>query len=386
MPAWRSVFSDEEIHSLVEFIKTFSRRFGMEVPDRKMPVNLEPPFDKLSITNGRAIYKQLRCGRCHGNEGDSEDRLAGSIKEFGGDLSFVYDLRRSDQYKAGTTGPDIYRTLITGLDGSPMNAYEYLSDVERWGLVHYLQSRFATPIPKPAPANGKIYSHFIEEKIELKPDSPIWNGVASVEISLAPVRARKYPITRLTVQSVHNEKEIAFRLEWEDPTPNGAIDNAYLDQSAIQFALNQGNILEGPFFGMGERNKPVNIWHWRADARQRIYHGDELNPNRPPTTLRQSSGLLVNPFIESSVEEINSEGFGTLRIQPVEDQQVKGRGQWKNGRWSVVFSRDTKTSSGWDIKFSNKKPILLAFALWDGDNKDKNANKMVSFWNILTLK
>jgi DMSO reductase family type II enzyme heme b subunit len=70
----------------------------------------------------------------------------------------------------------------------------------------------------------------------------------------------------------------------------------------------------------------------------------------------------------------------------VEDQQVKGMGQWKNGRWSVVFSRDKKTTSRWDIKFSNGKPVLLAFALWDGDNKDKNANKMVSFWNILTLK
>jgi len=51
-----------------------------------------------------------------------------------------------------------------------------------------------------------------------------------------------------------------------------------------------------------------------------------------------------------------------------------------------VFSRDKKTTSRWDIKFSNGKPVLLAFALWDGDNKDKNANKMVSFWNILTLK
>ncbi len=386
MPAWGDIFSEEEIHSLAEFIKTFSRRFSMESPDHKMPVSLEPPFDKLSIANGRIMYRQLRCGGCHGNEGDSEDRLSGSIQEFGGNLSFVYDLRRADQYKAGATGPDIYRTLITGLDGSPMNAYEYLSDGERWDLVHYLQSLFVIQASKPALTDRQIYSQTIEKEIDLKPDSPIWNGVASFEINLTPVRARKNPITRLTVQSVHNDKEIAFRLEWEDPKPNGAVNDTYLDQSAVQFALNQDNILEGPFFGMGERNKPVNIWHWRADVRQRIYNGENLKPNRSHSILHPSSGLLLNPFTESSVEEINSEGFGSLSIQPVEDQQVKGMGQWKNGRWSVVFSRDKKTTSRWDIKFSNGKPVLLAFALWDGDNKDKNANKMVSFWNILTLK
>jgi len=57
--------------------------------------------------------------------------------------------------------------------------------------------------------------------------------VASFEINLTPVRARKNPITRLTVQSVHNDKEIAFRLEWEDPKPNGAVNDTYLDQSAV---------------------------------------------------------------------------------------------------------------------------------------------------------
>ncbi len=386
MPPWIDVLSEEEIHLLAEFIKTFSRRFSMELPDYEMPVSLEPPFDKLSIANGRIIYKQLRCGRCHGNEGDSEDRLSGSIQEFGGNLSFVYDLRRPDQYKAGAAGPDIYRTLITGLDGSPMNAYEYMRDRELWDLVHYLQSLFFIQPSKSVLTDRKIYSQTIEEKIDLKPDSPIWNGVVSFEINLTPVRARKNPITRLTVQSVHNDKEIAFRLEWEDPTPNGAINGTYLDQSAVQFALNQDNISEGPFFGMGERNKPVNIWHWRADVRQRIYNGDNLKPNRSHSILHPPSGLLLNPFMESSVEEINSEGFGTLSLQPVEDQQLKGMGQWKNGRWSVVFSRDIKTPSRWDIKFSSEKPVLLAFALWDGDNKDKNANKMVSFWNILTLK
>ena len=47
---------------------------------------------------------------------------------------------------------------------------------------------------------------------------------------------------------------------------------------------------------------------------------------------------------------------------------------------------DLETLSKWDISFTVKRKVLLAFALWDGDKKDMNANKMVSFWQILSLQ
>ena len=73
-------------------------------------------------------------------------------------------------------------------------------------------------------------------------------------------------------------------------------------------------------------------------------------------------------------------------MQPLKDQQVEGRGYWQNGRWDVIFIRDLETLSKWDINFTVKGKVLLAFALWDGDKKDMNANKMVSFWQILSLQ
>ena len=95
--------------------------------------------------------------------------------------------------------------------------------------------------------------------------------------------------------------------------------------------------------------------------------------------------MFLNPFKESSVEEINSQGIGTLTVQPLKDQEVEGRGSWQNEHWSVVFIRDLQTFSKWDVDFMDKDQILLAFALWDGSKKDMNANKMVSFWQILSL-
>ena len=39
-----------------------------------------------------------------------------------------------------------------------------------------------------------------------------------------------------------------------------------------------------------------------------------------------------------------------------------------------------------DIRFRNGGRVLLALALWDGSNRDKNANKMVSPWRLLEVK
>ena len=94
----------------------------------------------------------------------------------------------------------------------------------------------------------------------------------------------------------------------------------------------------------------------------------------------------MNPFNESSVEEINSKGIGTLTVQPLVEQQLEGEGYWENGRWNVVFLRRLKAESKWDVDFKNKDRILLAFAVWDGNKKDMNSNKMVSFWKTLSLQ
>ncbi len=386
MPAWGEVLGDEAIRSLVEYIKTFSRRFSMELPGRKMPVSMEPPFDNLSIAHGKKLYKQLRCGRCHGEDGSKEEKLSGTLKNFRGNPSFVYDLRRETSYKSGSSGNEIYRTLITGLDGSPMNAYDYLSDLERWNLIHFLQSRFIKRNNEPVSAVGVIESKKINRPIGLKMDDSIWKETVPVSINLVPVKARKNPAQSVTIQSLHNENKIALRMQWEDPTPDGVVYSKYLDQGAIQFSLGEADVLDSPFYGMGEKDKPVNIWHWKADVRQEIFLKENPKNNRSIKKSNFIASMFLNPFNESPVEELNSRGFGSLTVQSLRNQQVEGKGYWENGRWSVVFIRELKAVSKWDVDFSDRNQVLLAFALWDGNKKDINANKMVSFWQVLNLE
>ena len=386
MPAWGKVLSDDSIHSLVEFIKTFSSRFSMELPGRKTFISMEPPFDSLSIAYGKELYQELRCGKCHGEDGGKEGKLSETLKNFRDTPSFVYDLRRKNSYKSGSSGADIYRTLVTGLDGSPMNAYDHISNFELWNVIHFLQSKHNIQNTKSLPAVEKIISKKTNRPITLHMEESVWKEIMATPISINPVRARKDPINYLTIQSMHNKNKIAIRMEWKDPTPDSILNNRYVDQSAIQFAIGDTDIKDSPFYGMGEKGKPVNIWHWKADVRQKIILKDKSKQKQIAKLSSPTSGMFLNPFNESSVEELNSQGIGTLTVQPLKEQKVKGKGYWENGYWRVVFIRDLQAFSKWDIDFMDKGQISIAFALWDGNKKDMNANKMVSFWQVLILR
>ena len=146
-----------------------------------------------------------------------------------------------------------------------------------------------------------------------------------------------------------------------------------MDAVALQFsALSK---FDSIYYGMGERKKPVNIWHWKADSFQKV-DGQSLAIN---------NRVALNPFGEKPVEEMNASGFGTLRVQSQEDQQLTGKGMWENGWWTVVFLRDLRTASPFDIQFRESVNALVAFALWDGKKKEKNANKKVSFWQQIEI-
>ncbi len=378
MPAWDLVLNAQEIQLLVEYIKTFSGRFNREIPDYRIRVGMELPYETLSANQGKKLYHQMRCARCHGKSGERSGPLDASLDDIWGHTSYVYDLRRPELYKAGASGRAIYQTLVAGMDGTPMTAYDYLTEDERWHLVHYLQSIFLSDPPRPVNLKEReLISIRVANPLTLEPQNRLWDTVPSTDIRLKPIRFRNHPIHRLKVQSAHNDKQIAFRLQWDDPSPEAASTGPvpFLDEAAIQFAMKQTSIEDSPFYGMGESEKPVNLWHWKAWKKA------------PAISTRLSSvEAYVNPFTENSVEELNSSGFNTLTVQSLQNQHVTGQGQWVHGKWIVVFVRDLSTYPRTDVEFSSGIPVPVAFAVWDGSSKDKNASKVVSFWHLLRLK
>jgi len=100
-----------------------------------------------------------------------------------------------------------------------------------------------------------------------------------------------------------------------------------------------------------------------------------FNPGRATHNI-----LSDNTMRRSPVEDLNAEGFSTLTTQAHQD--VDGKGNWSNNRWSIVFKRTLKTSDKNDTQFSGGK-TPMAIAIWNGGNKERNGQKAVTQWQNL---
>ena len=154
----------------------------METPDFKISVGLEPPYEKYSINKGRILYKELRCGRCHGEKGARSGQLENKLMDAWGNPSVVYDLKKPGLYKAGFSSEEIYHTLVTGLEGTPMSAYDYVSPGDLWHLVHFLQSQQKSEPISSLSMLQKIVSYPTSKKIGLSSEAAIWKGVKGVSV------------------------------------------------------------------------------------------------------------------------------------------------------------------------------------------------------------
>ncbi len=85
------------------------------------------------LDRGRALFER-NCRSCHGPEGRGDGPAAGGLSP--PPRNFAEALG----WKTGTTIPEIYRTLMEGIPGSSMGAYDYLRAKDRMALVHYVQS------------------------------------------------------------------------------------------------------------------------------------------------------------------------------------------------------------------------------------------------------
>lgn len=135
--------------ALVYRIKKFSPRFAHEPPGRVLPVPPPPVESEELVENGKRLYRILRCDTCHGAEGAGDGisaELYGQGRE--GKPVRVRDFRKG-QFLRGRELIDVYRTLVTGLDGTPMGAYETLQPRDLWALAAYVRDLVRVlPVPE----------------------------------------------------------------------------------------------------------------------------------------------------------------------------------------------------------------------------------------------
>jgi hypothetical protein len=249
------------------------------------------------------------------------------------------------------------------------------------------------------------------------PMAAAWDNAPVLIVPLIPQAGIKpalqgATIPSLTAQSLNDGKNIAFRLTWNDDTPDwhATITNEFRDAAAIQ--LPGSDTL--PAACMGAAGQMVNLWHWKADWQWDINQGFrdvvDAYPNfwldyyrfvagEPPYSHPESfnsaeaktylvgwaaGNPLSNPMRVTPVEDLNALGYGTTYSQA--NQGVLGRGEWKDGKWYVVFSRALSSSDNNDAQFMTGQTTSVAFAVWDGADRQVGGRKQLSSWTTLLVE
>lgn len=256
--------------------------------------------------------------------------------------------------------------------------------------------------------------------------NPLWESVPGIIVPLSgqTITTPMHPnisVKTVMVKMATNGKELAVWANWGDQTLNNTTigPQDFRDQIAVQFPVQTSGA--PPFQCMGQSGGTVNIWRWNAEWQKDLGTGiagmwdvDQQYPSiawdfyyeEPaggvtyPDRIGRSAGpfnegiwsgnIMSDPSLRiSPVEDLNANGFSTLTTQ--EQQHVRGNGLWEpygalkggccNGpTWRVVMKRALKTDDPNDVQFTQGATIPVAFAVWDGNNVERNGMKGISTW------
>ena len=158
MPTWHDLPEKDRL-SVIQYIK-YELAVDRSKPDKpylyfveeppKAPIFIgQPPAPSQQIVaHGKDVWKAAKCWECHGDGGKGDGEKAAGLKD-----DFGYPIPPANlttgQFKSGPSVKDIFRTMSTGLSGTPMPSFsDTLSEADRWALSYYVLtlSAFTDPL------------------------------------------------------------------------------------------------------------------------------------------------------------------------------------------------------------------------------------------------
>ncbi|MCC6125728.1 MAG: hypothetical protein IT426_12245 [Pirellulales bacterium] len=245
--------------------------------------------------------------------------------------------------------------------------------------------------------------------IPAKSDAAAWNAapefVAKLILQdLVEPRLMTASTPEVRVRAIRTDREIAFRLEWEDATRNDLADPGnFCDACAIQLPQKFEPTVPAP--QMGEAGKTVEITYWNAGWQAKVEgRGDAITDIYPNATVdhypfdakslekgspqqqemakryapaRALGNAMAGPR-DTPVQDLIADGPGT--ITPAAANGSKGSGQRTAKGWAVVLSR--RLPEG----IAAAANPQIAFAVWDGAKEEVGAKKMRTAWINFNVK
>jgi cytochrome c oxidase cbb3-type subunit 2 len=139
MPTWHEVTEKERL-AVVTYLKTLSKRWNDDAPEAPLVIPPPPRATPQLLADGKVLYERAKCAECHGEHGKGDGPSAATLKD-----DFDRPIRPADftrgEFKGGSSVTDVYRTMSTGLDGTPMPSFaDTMSDADRWAISYYVLS------------------------------------------------------------------------------------------------------------------------------------------------------------------------------------------------------------------------------------------------------
>lgn len=122
MPAFEAVLNERDSRDVAAYIKTFSSVFATSPEGAPIEIPEPPQANRDTIDEGRSIFMTLACWTCHGARGRGDGIAGASLKDIWGNDIRPANLT-SPHLRSGSEVTDVYRTIMTGLDGTPMVSF-----------------------------------------------------------------------------------------------------------------------------------------------------------------------------------------------------------------------------------------------------------------------
>jgi mono/diheme cytochrome c family protein len=395
MPAWPTL-SDQELSDLAYFITTFSPDFSNpENVPKPVPLPAAPAVTTGSVELGKKLYEETGCVKCHGTLGRGDGPSAPTLTDDFGHPIRAADLAQSWTFRGGASREDIFRTMTTGLNGTPMPSFlDALQPEQRWAITDYIVS---------LSGSGPGYTNLVIAKHVLDPID-LSKGTASFESArvarfpiigqiMEPGRAFRPATTSVTVQAIYDAESIALLVRWHDLRADQAGKNG----PALPVPPEEE---EAP---AGQAQTPGG-----AQPAEKNVFEEEVAPTAPPSEFSDAVSIQIptqvptgarKPYFifgdgQNSVDlwffdlarpdPLQFTGRGSADIAANDTGDLTGVARYDQGEWSVIFKRPLRATSG--APFSPGGFMPIAFSVWDGFARERGNRRGLTVWYSLYVE
>jgi mono/diheme cytochrome c family protein len=403
MPAWPNL-TDQQLSNLAYYIKTFSPDFSNpEIVPQPVDLPGAPGVSQESIELGKKLYVETGCVRCHGTLGRGDGPSAPTLKDDWGYPIRAADLSQSWTFRGGSSREDIFRTMTTGMNGSPMPSFvDSLMPEQRWAIADFITSL--------SESDGPGYTNLVVAKPALDPID-IAKGTAS--FASAPVarfpilgqitepgRSFHPPATSVTVQAIYDAESIALLVRWHDMGSEKMGKNGPSlpvppeeEESAPGGAKPSA---DNPFGDAVATQEPADPF---AEATEPAAQASEFSdavaiqiPSQVPAGARKPYFIFGDPqnavdlwfFDLARPEPLQFTGRGSADVAANDTGDLTGVANYDQGEWSVIFKRPLRPASG--AAFAPGQFMPVAFSVWDGFSRERGNRRGLTVWQSLYLE